>query len=50
MAITERLNERRENGLKIGLFPMHAYGVDVGRPDDFEMMNDDYSQSTTDDQ
>lgn len=32
----EVLNRAREAGLKIGLFPIHEYWTDVGRPDDLE--------------
>ncbi len=32
----EVLNRAREIGLKIGLFPIHEYWVDVGRPDDLD--------------
>jgi NDP-sugar pyrophosphorylase family protein len=28
------LNLGRSAGLKIGLFPVHEYWIDVGRPDD----------------
>jgi len=36
MDMPELLNLGREIGLKIGLFPIHEYWADIGRPDDLE--------------
>ena len=38
----ELLNLGRAAGLKIGLFPIHEYWVDVGRPDDLDAANRDH--------
>ena len=38
----EVLNRAREIGLRIGLFPIHEYWVDVGRPDDLDAANTTY--------
>lgn len=37
----ELLNRSREAGLRIGLFPIHEYWRDVGRPDDLEAADRD---------
>lgn len=36
MDMPELLNAGREIGLRVGLFPIHEYWIDVGRPDDLE--------------
>lgn len=36
MDMPEVLNRAREIGLKIGLFPIHEYWMDVGRPNDLD--------------
>lgn len=36
MDMPELLNLGREIGLRIGLFPIHEYWADIGRPDDLE--------------
>lgn len=36
MDMPELLNEGKKIGLKIGLFPIHEYWTDVGRPDDLD--------------
>lgn len=41
----EVLNRAREIGLKIGLFPIHEYWIDVGRPDDLDAANNDYKKN-----
>ena len=38
----ELLNIGRDAGLKIGLFPIHEYWIDVGRPNDLEAANRDH--------
>lgn len=38
----ELLNLGRNAGLKIGLFPIHEYWIDVGRPDDLDAANRDH--------
>ncbi len=44
MDMTELLNAGRAVGLKIGLFPIHEYWVDVGRPDDLDRAERDHTQ------
>jgi len=44
MDMTELLNAGRQVGLKIGLFPIHEYWVDVGRPDDLDRAMRDHTQ------
>jgi dTDP-glucose pyrophosphorylase len=36
MDMPELLNESRRAGLRVGLFPIHEYWADVGRPEDLE--------------
>ena len=50
MDMPELLNQGREIGLKIGLFPIHEYWIDVGRPDDLRTANNDYSESAFDEE
>lgn len=38
------LNKGRKLGLKIGLFPIHEYWADIGRPDDFDEANGKYDK------
>ncbi len=38
------LNKARKLGFKIGLFPVHEYWADIGRPDDFDRANGKYDQ------
>lgn len=44
MDMTELLTLGREVGLKIGLFPIHEYWVDVGRPDDLDRAIRDHAE------
>ena len=37
----EILNAGRAHGLKIGLFPIHEYWRDIGRPNDLETASED---------
>lgn len=39
----ELLNLGRQAGLKIGLFPIHEYWIDVGRADDLDTANRDHA-------
>jgi dTDP-glucose pyrophosphorylase len=39
----EVLNRAREIGLRIGLFPIHEFWADVGRPDDLDAVNHSFS-------
>lgn len=39
----ELLNLGRQAGLKIGLFPIHEYWIDVGRADDLDAANRDHA-------
>ena len=32
----------KQSGMKIGLFPIHEYWTDVGRPEDLAKANDDH--------
>lgn len=43
MDMNELLNLGREVGLSIGLFPIHEYWVDVGRPDDLDRADRDHT-------
>jgi dTDP-glucose pyrophosphorylase len=43
MDMPDLLNSGREIGLRIGLFPIHEYWRDIGRPGDFEAASRDYS-------
>ena len=47
MDMNELLNLGREVGLSIGLFPIHEYWVDVGRPDDLDRAERDHTTSDT---
>lgn len=42
MDMNELLNLGREVGLRIGLFPIHEYWIDVGRPDDLDRAVQDH--------
>ena len=44
MDMNELLNLGREVGLSIGLFPIHEYWVDVGRPDDLDRAERDHAE------
>ncbi len=46
MDMPELLNLGRGIGLRIGIFPIHEYWTDIGRPDDLERA-DDWHRSTT---
>lgn len=39
------LNKARNLGLKIGLFPIHEYWVDIGCPDDFTKVSTNFNES-----
>ena len=39
------LNEARELGMKVGLFPIHEYWKDVGRPSDLSRAQADHGAS-----
>lgn len=41
----EVLNAAREAGLRVGLFPIHEYWTDVGRPDDLDAAEDHLRKS-----
>jgi dTDP-glucose pyrophosphorylase len=41
----ELLNEGRSIGLKIGLFPLHEYWIDIGQLEDFETAQKDHNES-----
>lgn len=45
MDMPELLNQGREIGLRTGLFPIHEYWTDVGRPDDLAAAEDDYESA-----
>jgi|GEM_PF-294388 len=47
MDMDELLNLGREVGLSIGLFPIHEYWVDVGRPDDLDRAERDHAPRDT---
>lgn len=40
------LNSARKLNLDIGLFPIHEYWIDVGRPDDLEAANADHQETS----
>ena len=40
----ELLNQGRSIGLKIGLFPLHEYWIDIGQPEDFETAQKDHEE------
>ncbi|MDF1749683.1 MAG: sugar phosphate nucleotidyltransferase [Alphaproteobacteria bacterium] len=42
MDMPELLNEARELGMKVGLFPIHEYWKDVGRPSDLSRVQADH--------
>jgi dTDP-glucose pyrophosphorylase len=44
----ELLNLGRSMGLKIGLFPIHEYWIDVGHPSDLEVAETDFRDSRED--
>jgi len=50
MDMPHLLNLGREIGLRIGLFPIHEYWIDVGRPDDLNTADTDYTKSAVDEQ
>ncbi len=39
MDMPELLNKGRDAGLRVGLFPIHEYWIDVGRPTDLDSVN-----------
>ncbi len=39
------LNLGRKAGLRIGLFPIHEYWLDVGRPDDLEVVEREHGDT-----
>lgn len=45
MDMPELLNQGREIGLRIGLFPIHEYWTDVGRPADLAAAEDNYESA-----
>ncbi|MEK9725133.1 MAG: sugar phosphate nucleotidyltransferase [Rhodospirillaceae bacterium] len=45
MDMPELLNQGREIGLRIGLFPIHEYWTDVGRPADLEAAEASYDSA-----
>ena len=45
MDMPELLNEARELGMKVGLFPIHEYWKDVGRPSDLSRAQADHGAS-----
>lgn len=45
MDMPELLNQGRAIGLKIGIFPIHEYWTDVGRPADLEAADADHRES-----
>ena len=44
MDMNELLNLGRDVGMSIGLFPIHEYWVDVGRPDDLDRAERDHAK------
>ena len=48
MDMPHLLNLGRGIGLRIGLFPIHEYWIDVGRPDDLNTADTDYTRSAID--
>ena len=44
----ELLNLGRSLGLKIGLFPIHEYWIDVGHPSDLEVAETDFRDAGED--
>lgn len=48
MDMPHLLNLGKNIGLRIGLFPIHEYWIDVGRPDDLTTAENDYSDNIID--
>jgi len=46
MDMPELLNAARQISLSIGLFPIHEYWIDVGRPDDLDAANEAHANGT----
>ena len=50
MDMPHLLNLGKNIGLRIGLFPIHEYWIDIGRPDDLTTAENDYSDNSINDE